>query len=648
MMHRIFLLLGLLCGLSGFALTQETSPCNPNPAELKRAEVNYKKALSAYQNGLNSQAWKFLRIAQNIEPCYADLHLLKATVWEDEKKFDSAISAYKKAFSINPDSYPNGWFFLAQLEMNTGRYAEADTHFTRFLSYPSISAKMREKAEMLRLRNRESLETLKNSVPFSPVNLGPNVNTPFDEYMPLVTVDDSMLIFTRRYPKVDPATKLSQLEEDFFVSKRDSTGAWTLAVPLPGKVNSNENEGSQSISPDGRYLFFAGCGRRDGRGSCDIYVSRRTPEGWGQPFNIGEPVNTIAWESQPCMSSDGKTLYFASTRAGGRGGSDLWKAELTDIGTWRAPVNLGEVINTPGDESSPFLHPDGKTLYFASNGHGGLGGVDLWVSRMDENGRWSVPQNLGYPINTHQDEFALYVNAHGDTAYFSRTGEDGYGKADLYSFPLYEQARPAVVSFMRGKVYDAETDQPLAAKFELISLKTNQVRIASQAEARDGSFFVCLPCDEAFALNVSCPGYLFYSEHIALNGKHIHTPLQKGIALQPIRRNAAIVLNNVFYKTNQYALEESSLAELGRIFTFLSQNPSVKVEISGHTDDVGSETYNKTLSQKRAQAVADYLINRGIDASRLTATGYGMERPAVPNDSDENRAKNRRTEMKIL
>ncbi|MDE5608829.1 MAG: OmpA family protein [Bacteroidales bacterium] len=645
--RTFFLALGLWCGMMHLAQAQNVA-CTPDPAALKRAEVNYQRALAAYQNGLSNQAWKFIRIAQNIEPCYADLHLLKATIWEDEKKLDSAISAYKKALSINPDVYPNGWFFLAQLEMNTGRYDEADTHFSRFLTYSSISAKMREKAEMMRLRNRETLETVRHSVPFSPVNLGPNINTPYDEYMPLVTVDDSMLIFTRRYMKEYSDTKLRKLEEDFFMSKRDSTGAWTLAVPLPGEVNSDDNEGTQSISPDGRYLFFAGCGRPDGRGSCDIYVSRRTKDGWGRPFNIGEPVNTTAWESQPCMSSDGKTLYFTSTRAGGHGGSDLWKAELTDIGTWRTPVNLGDVINTPGDESSPFLHPDGKTLYFASNGHGGLGGVDLWVSRMDEQGRWSVPQNLGYPINTHEDEFALYVNARGDTAYYSRTGEDGYGKADIYAFPLYEQARPATVSFMRGNVYDEETGKPLAAKFELISLKTKQVRIASQADARDGGFFVCLPCDEAFALNVSCPGYLFYSEHIALDGKHINTPLQKGIALKPIRKNAAIVLNNIFYKTNQYTLEESSLAELGRIFTFLAQNPTVKVEIGGHTDDIGSESYNKTLSQKRAQAVADYLISQGIDPARLSAVGYGMEKPAVPNDSDENRALNRRTEMKIL
>lgn len=624
---------------------QVKQPCSPKPSLLRKVEANYAKALSAYQNGLNQQAWKYLKIAENIEYCHAETHLLKATLFEDEKKIDSAILSYKRALAINPDVWNNAYYSLAHLESITGQYAEAEKHYQQFLGRPRISEKMKQKAQMEQLRNQEALQLTTQSVPFSPKNLGININSSYDEYFPMVTVDDSMLIFTRRYMKEEPEP---HLEEDFFYSKRDSLGNWTPAQLLPGPINSNDNEGAQFISPDGKYIFFAGCNRRDGYGSCDIYVSRKEGNQWGIPFNLGTPINTEHWESQPCMSSDGKTLYFSSNRPGGYGKSDLWKSTLKPGGIWTEPVNLGPEINTPGDESSPFLHPDGRTLYFSSNGHGGLGGLDLFVSRMDENGKWGIPQNLGYPINTYADEATLSVNAHGDTAYFSSDNLGGEGKKDIYAFALYEQARPTTVSFMRGRVMDARTQEPLAARFQLIHLSNGEVRIESTAERHNGEFFVCLPTGEAFALNVSYPGYLFHSEHIALDGKHKDKPMEKDIFLKPIESGSTITLNNIFYATNQYQLQETSMAELEKLFTFLQQNPSVKVEISGHTDNVGSAGYNLNLSQKRAEAVYEYLVQKGISQDRIIARGYGFEKPVASNETEEGRAQNRRTELKIL
>ncbi|MDE5575172.1 MAG: hypothetical protein K2I87_05615, partial [Bacteroidales bacterium] len=435
-------------------------------------------------------------------------------MYEDEKKTDSAINAYLRALAIDPDVFPNAYYSLARLQATSGRYAEADKNLSTFLAFPNISKSMREKAQMLQLRNKESIQLASETVPFQPKNIGAGINTEYEEYLPFVTVDDQMMIFTRRYLRpLDPPV----LEEDFFYSLRDSTGAWQEAVRMEEPINSDENEGALSISPDGRYLFFAGCNRTDGWGSCDIYASIKREDGWGKPFNLGKPINTSHWESQPCLSSDGRTLYFTSTRPGGFGKSDLWRSRLMHGGVWSEPENLGPNINTEGDENSPFLHPDGKTLYFASNGHGGMGGMDLFVSRMDSNGNWSVPQNLGFPINTSADETTLSVNAKGDTAYFSSDNLGGFGKKDIYSFPLYEQARPTTVSFMKGFVSDAKTHEPLSARFELISLKTGQTRVSSVATAKTGEFLVCLPVDEPFALNVSCSGYLFHSEHIALD-----------------------------------------------------------------------------------------------------------------------------------
>lgn len=633
----------LLLSLTMQSLAQ--NPCSPDPGNLKRARFHYDKAMAAYSEGLSNAAWKYLQIAKKTEPCFAQIYMLEAILFEDAKRTDSAINAYQRALAIDPDVFPNAYYSLAGLQARSGRYAEADRNLEKFLSYPDISPKLREKASMLQMRNKEALELAATAVPFQPKNLGSNINTEFEEYLPFVTVDDQMMIFTRRYI---PQGDISTLEEDFFFSLRDSLGNWQPAQRMEEPINSAENEGALSISPDGRYLFFAGCNRPDGRGSCDIYASIRKGDGWGRPFNIGQPVNTTHWESQPCMSSDGKTLYFTSTRPGGFGKSDLWRSTVSNGGIWSEPENLGPNINTAGDENSPFLHPDGKTLYFASNGHGGMGGMDLFVSRMDSLGRWSAPQNLGYPINTSADETTLSVNAKGDTAYFSSDNLGGFGKKDIYSFPLYEQARPTTVSFMKGIVADAATDRPLAARFELISLKSGQTRISSVANAKTGEFLVCLPVDEPFALNVSCPGYLFHSEHIALDYSSRNTPVNKHIALQPIQHGIHIVLENIFYETNKFNLDRSSTGELERLFLFMAQNPQIRVEISGHTDNVGTAQYNKTLSENRAKAVADYLIGKGIAPERIEAKGYGFEKPVADNQSEEGRARNRRTELKIL
>lgn len=623
----------------------QEKPCDLHPSVVKKIEFNYNKALSAYQNGNTGEAWKYILIAEDIESCYAKTHLLKATMYEDEKQIDSAIQSYRRALEIDPEVWPNAYFFLASLESTSGKYNEADIHFREFLKKEGISEKMREKALMAQLRNQEALQLSKDMVPFEPKNLGPGVNSAFDEYFPIITVDDSVLIFTRKYLKDETSPTM---EEDFFCSKRDTLGQWGPAQLLPGPINTSGNEGAQFISPDGRYLFFTGCNRPDGYGSCDLYVSIRKGDQWQKPFNLGPVINTEFWESQPCLSSDGRTLFFSSNRPGGFGKSDLWKSTLQSDGTWSQPVNIGPRINTPEDEVSPFIHPDGRTLYFSSNGHGGMGGLDLFISRMNPDGDWSTPQNLGYPINTFADESTLSVNAKGDTAYFSSNTLGGYGQRDIYCFALHEQVRPISVSFMKGRVLDAKTRKPLPAHFELIHLSNGKVRIESTADMQTGEFFVCLPTEESFALNVSYPEYVFHSEHIALDGEHKDKPLLKNILLNPILSGTAITLNNIFFKTDQYDLEPTSLAELEKIFTFLQQNPQVRIEIGGHTDNTGSAEYNYQLSLKRAEAVSEYLIQRGIDPARIQAKGYGFDKPADENFSEKGRARNRRTELKIL
>jgi len=322
---------------------------------------------------------------------------------------------------------------------------------------------------------------------------------------------------------------------------------------------------------------------------------------------------------------------------------------LQPNGAWGAPKNLGPKINSKGKEESVFIHPDGKTLYFGSNGHIGMGGLDLYVSRMDEKGEWGEPVNLGYPINTYGDENSILVSPTGDLAYMASNRAGGMGGLDLYQFPLYEAARPGKITYVKGKVYDANTKAALGAHFELLDLATGKSIVESDANSGNGEFLVCLPVDKDYALHVSQPGYLFYSENFALKELSDPTkPFQMDVPLQPIDTGSVIDLKNVFFETAKYDLKPESKVELDKLVAFLNVNKTIRGELSGHTDNVGDKKSNMTLSQNRAKAVYDYLVKAGIDPKRLTYKGYGDTRPKVANDSDEHRATNRRTEFKVI
>jgi outer membrane protein OmpA-like peptidoglycan-associated protein/Tol biopolymer transport system component len=537
---------------------------------------------------------------------------------------------------------------LAKLQNALGMYKETESNLAIFLSHPKATSKnIREKAELLRAKNAESIRLADEEVPFDPFNLGDSINTQYDEYFPVITLDGNSIIITRRYLRPEP---IPHLEEDFFISTRDSNGIFGKTLRIPEPINSNLNEGAQSLSADGRYMFFSLCEERGeiGYGSCDIWCSRFTNGKWNQPFNLGYPVNTKYWESQPSFSSDGRTLYFCSNRPDGYGTSDIWKTTIKDDGTWSEPENLGSTINTSGMENSPFIHADQKTLYFSSNGHAGLGGMDIFVARIDEDGKFEKPVNLGFPINTYADEKTLSVNRTGDTAYFASDKLNGLGGDDIYGFALYEKARPQVVSYMKGRVLHAETLEPLEAHFELINIETGVQKVESYSDSKSGGFIVALPVNEQFALNVSKDGYLFYSEHIALTEQNSNEPLKKDVLLSPLKSGEKIILNNVFFAIDKAYLRTESFVELDKLALLLEKNPALHIEVSGHTDNTGSAARNQTLSEQRAAGVVTYLIGKGIAPERMTSVGYGSSKPVASNDTEETRAQNRRTEIKIL
>lgn len=616
----------------------------------KKAQKFYLQAYERYQAREYGQARELLDKALSEDDRFAEAWALKGDMAAEQRDAEGAIQGYSKAVQLLPDMDYNLYVILGNLQLMTGRYAEAKANYERYLSYNKGPSNRRWQTEENILRCDFGIHMILHPVPFDPVNLGDSINTIHDEYINAISSDKQTLWFTRRLPTGAIVPNSSEaIEEDFYLSHLSGDTAWERALNLGPPINTRGNEGAISISPDAQLLFFAACQREDGYGSCDIYWSWKMGDRWSIPRNLGPMVNSETWDSQPSFSSDGKTLYFASKRGGGKGSSDIWKSELLPNGDWTLPVNLGDSINTPGEEQNPFIHPDDQTLYFASKGHPGMGGLDLFYSRRAPDGSWEKPVNLGYPINTYADEITLAVNSTGDVAYISSDKFGGKGRQDIYSFPLYKEAQPHPVTYLKGVVYDKETGSRLQAHFELHDLLRNQLAVKAVSDPIDGSFLVCLPTDRDYALNVSRDGYLFYSDNFSLTGiRDQAKPFLKNIPLQPIRVGETVVLKNIFFDTDKFELKPESFNELEKLLGLLKTNPSLKIEISGHTDIRGTEEHNLELSGNRARSVVDYLVGHGIAKERMTSAGYGFSKPIDSNDTEEGRANNRRTEFRIV
>jgi outer membrane protein OmpA-like peptidoglycan-associated protein len=646
MISRQFFFAFVICHLSlvtAFGQGQRLSTQN------KRAEKLFFSAIDSYQAKNYDQAVSELKKAIEQDPLFTEAYILQGDIFADNHQASEAISSYNAAIKTNQPFSPDLFAILARMQLSIGIYKDAQLNFQRYLEFKQLSDEKRQHAEIEKRACEFAIQCMAHPVLFEPVNLGDSINTRVDEYINAITADDEKLYFTRLNPKDSQAPGLpNHGEEDFYVAKRADSG-WSGALNLGPPINTHLNEGALNISPDGKKLFFAGCNRPDGHGRCDIYWARWVGDHWTVPENLGELVNSPQWDSQPSCSSDGKTLYFASNRPGGKGSSDIWKTELQSDGQWTLPVNLGDSVNTKNEEMAPFIHPDDQTLYFSSKGHPGMGKLDLFYSRKSPGGAWNGPVNMGYPINTFADEISLVVRAKGDVAYISSNVSGGKGGQDVYKFQLYPEARPQLTTYFKGVVYDDQTKVKLEARFELIDLETSAVTAESLSDGITGEFLLVLPTDKNYALNVSKDGYLFFSENFSLRGSGTQTkPFIKNIPLKPIKPGEAVVLKNIFFETDKFILRDESLAELAKLLDLLQKNPKLKIEISGHTDNMGTAEHNLELSGNRARAVYSYLIQHGIAATRLSFAGYGFSQPIDNNSSDEGRANNRRTEFKVM
>ncbi|MFF5381265.1 OmpA family protein [Pedobacter suwonensis] len=602
----------------------------------KKAQVYFEKAGPFIDKFDYSSAEQLLKNAVESDPLFQNAYILLAGVYKAQKKYQEARMAYERALLINKTVAPDVIYGLAETVFATQDYLKAKQHFTEFLVLDSSSEKARRAKKYLLDCDFADL-AIKRPVKYNPVNLGEGVNTPDAEYFPAITADGETLVFTRQVNG----------NEDFWTAQFKNN-AWGLATPLSNKINTEKyNEGAQTISPDGKYLFFTGCNRPDGLGRCDIYVSHREGKDWGEPYNVGQPVNSEFWESQPAISPDGRTLYFISNRPGGFGGYDIWKSTITDDAKWGPAINLGPEINTPFDENTPFLHVDGKTLYFSSNGWPGFGNKDIYFSRLGNNDQWQRPVNIGYPINSFEDESGLIVSADGNLGLFSSNLKGGYGMQDIYSFGIPETARPLKVSYVKGIVRDRDTKKTIESNVQVIDLKTNKTVFDDYTDPETGQFLAVMPIGSNYLFNVNAEGYLFYSENFELKSGDINKPYQIEVYIEKIKQGGNVTLKNIFFDTNKFNLLPASILELDLLIDFLHQNEHIQIEIQGHTDNVGDDQLNEKLSFNRANAVYEYLVKNSIDSKRLTFKGFGASKPLADNKTEAGRKINRRTSFVI-
>jgi outer membrane protein OmpA-like peptidoglycan-associated protein/Tol biopolymer transport system component len=612
----------------------------------KYLDKTYDYAELCFKNGDYSHARKYIDLILEDDSSYFKAYKLLGEYFLTFEYYDSLIIYYQQCSKFCGKKYPETYYQLANFQFYMGLVNEALESYRLFLSKVPKSNITNRVNEQIK-RCEYSLSLINNPVDFNPVNLGEGVNSVCNDYYPYISPDEATIVFTRRVPLYKSAPPESvKTQEDFYISYF-SNGEWTTAVPLPGDVNTKMNEGAQTITGDGKYMVFTACNRPDGKGQCDLYFSQKTAQGWTKAKNLKE-INSMDWESQPSISADGKELYFVSERASGIGNSDIYVSYRKENGSWGTPVLLDTTINTAMSEVSPFIHPDGHTLYFCSNGHFGVGGYDIFMSKRNSDGKWSKPINLGYPINTTKDEIGLVVAASGKKAYITSSRQGGFGLNDIYAFDLPKKFQADDVTYVKGKIFDKVSHKSINAHCEIIDLTKNQVIISTDADSVDGEFLLCLPKGKEYGLFISSDGYLFHSENINLvNNQDINVKI-KDIEMLPAVNGASIVLPNVFFATDSFKLKSNSFAELEKVVRFMTVNSKIKIEISGHTDNKGNENHNKVLSEKRAKAIFDYLVAKGITSSRMTYAGYASTKPIANNDSEEGRALNRRTEIKII
>lgn len=614
-----------------------------------------KKALKLYEDAKKyendrdfDKAISVLEKALSIDPYFAEAHQRLGMYFGTLRELKKSREYFEKALKAKPDSKN---LHIATIEVSTFELTEGK--YERSLELAKKYLAMKPPARLIRYTQRAksiiatcefAIEGKKNPVDFNPTRLSDSVNKFKHQFFPVLTADQKTIIFTAL-----DANK----NEDMFECTRNEDGTWSEPRFIK-ELNTPYNEGTCSISADGKTIIFTSCEggerKRQNYGSCDLFISKKVGGVWSPPRNLGPAVNTKHWESQPALSADGRKLFFSSNRPGGKGGRDIWMTEQNSQGKWTRPINMAQ-LNSRGQEFSPFIHVNGESLFFSSDGHGGYGRLDLFRSMKDSLGYWGKPQNLGYPINNHGDQVALFITADGAKGYYS----DGVMENNIriedvinvFDIPIELKIEKAsdVVS---GVVYDAKTKQKLEAKIDLIDLADEKVISSVTSDLKNGDYLITLASGAEYALYVNKEGYLFKSLSFNYKEKKEAQVIKLDVYLDPIEKGKTVTLNNIFFEFGSYDLVDKSKTELNKLVKFMKENPTTKIEIGAHTDNVGSVDSNQKLSLKRAESVVTFLKSKGVSETKVISFGYGESKPIATNDTDEGRAKNRRIEFKVL
>ena len=611
----------------------------------KKAIKYYNNAESYYRNNNYPKAIEFLTKSLKHDDKFIEAWLLLGDSYTEVDSTLKAISSYESAVNTDSTFFPHVYYLLGNLNYIAGQYKES-VYYYSLLKYPDVSSEL-----LLLAYERILISSIAANIKENPISvliedLGNPINTKNDEYINYINSDKYYMMLTRRTKLQTSIGVNHTYKEDLMYSNRNDS-MWEKPMLVDLEWRDDLNMGSLNLSTDGRRMYFTGCYWPIGQGSCDLYASHMSGSRWLRPYNLGDNINTSSWESQPIVSSDSKKLFFASKRAGGKGGADIWMSIKLKNNEWSPPINLGDSINTPKDEMTPFLHADGNTLFFASNGHPGLGGYDLFISRKDELGRWSLARNIGYPTNSKDNEINIFTSIDGTKSWISSDREGGQGGMDIYSFDNYEDILPKKIMYVEGTIVDKTTKKPLKAEIQITNLSTSEIINTTISDSITGSFLLVLFPGVDYAFNISKTGFLFLSENINLKDSIGINSVKKQFEISPFKAGNQLVMNNVFFRFNEHELLPASYIELDRLIEVLTQNPNAEIEIIGHTDSIGDADYNLELSLKRSKSVGEFLIDNGIDSKRLTYKGMGASMPVADNTSELGRSKNRRTEVRV-
>jgi outer membrane protein OmpA-like peptidoglycan-associated protein len=634
------------------------------------------KADKLFLKGSYGAALTQYRLIEKNQPSNPKIKFRIGQVFLSIGQDSKALPYLEEAHRLNPAVDADIDYYLGMALQANAHFSRAIEHFKKF---KKVNKKLIDIADhkIAQCRIGDSLKS-------NPVNclikvLEWPINSMYQDYGPMLNEEENELIFTSARDTVQKDKQQNVLFEDILISKIDSAGTWAVPERISSRINDDFHDAATYLTPNGRTIFLY-----YERGNGDIYQSDFDGKEWSVPRSMGKEINSVSWEASGSLSRDGKRFFFSSDRNGGRGGLDIYVSEKQPNGQWGKAVNLGPLINTPGNEDAPFLAEDG-TLYFGSDGHIGLGDYDIYKSEF-KNGKWTKPVNLGYPINTPRFENYFFLTKDKHRAYFSAMRDEGLGNSDICMITFIDPPPPpvvkeepvvakvdtvkreaetigdefvdAMVSFQKdlglatvltGKVIDESSAKPLKAQIILVDNKANKVIERVYSDSKTGDFKIVIPHGGNYGINTSVDGYLFNSLNFEVPAFNDYQEIETAIMMQKATVGSKVVMKNIFFDVGKALLKDESIGELERILDLLQRNPDLKLQINGHTDNSGDAQTNKLLSLNRAKAVLNFLVQRGVSVNRLSAVGFGEERPIVSNDDEEGgRAINRRTEIEVM